>query len=253
MIVKALFLVNIIHRISTRNIHDKNSLHENVSGYPCVRRIPGKPLGGAPGKRTGRLRRGGCLFWRWCFVLTGLRGQGSPCSPFIYPPGVSEEGLSHDRGLLPANRQCFKISRVCGVLPARNVVQFARTAREVAVGRVARPVRTFCVSSPSRYGLPGAGAGYFSLYVIVWSGSRGPGDGVPAMGAARYDWFFPQVEVETFEVPGTLCTLCDHFAVRYRPDCGCVEYAKWARDVLVTSGACLTWRPGGAPSWIVCR
>ena len=39
-------------------------------------------------------------------------------------------------------------------------------------------------------------------------------------------------------VPGcrnALCTLCDHFCVRYRPVCGAGECAKWTRDVLVTT------------------
>jgi hypothetical protein len=35
----------------------------------------------------------------------------------------------------------------------------------------------------------------------------------------------------------SLCTLCDHFAVQYRLNCGCVEYAKWTGDVLVTGEA----------------
>ena len=51
-------------------------------------------------------------------------------------------------------------------------------------------------------------------------------------------------------VPGrrtALCTLCDHFAARYRPVCGAGECAKWARGVHVTSEVRSARRLRGAP------
>jgi hypothetical protein len=48
MIVKTSFLAKIIHRILIQNIHDKKSLHENVSQYADDLRIAGILSGEIP-------------------------------------------------------------------------------------------------------------------------------------------------------------------------------------------------------------
>jgi hypothetical protein len=57
MITKTFFLAKKIHRILTRNLRDKKSLHENLAGY----RVAGRPHpeGAEEGKRgaAGPLRR----------------------------------------------------------------------------------------------------------------------------------------------------------------------------------------------------
>jgi hypothetical protein len=90
------------------------------------------------------------------------------------------------------------------------------------------------------------------------SGNRGIGEvDIPAhtswSGGVRASGKTGQAPRGTraFRVPGALCTLCDHFAVRFKPNCGTVQCAKWARDVLVTGEACIARRPGEVPSALV--
>ena len=72
------------------------------------------------------------------------------------------------------------------------------------------------MSAPGRRGGP----------VALWPCRLGPSEASGMTGQPpRPDTRVP---------PGRLCTLSDHFAVWFIPNCGCAEYEKWAGGVHVT-------------------
>jgi hypothetical protein len=70
--------------------------------------------------------------------------------------------------------------------------------------------------------------------------------GMPVL--PRYDQFCRKQKSRQPECRADFACSMTNFRGHYVLECGCIEHAKWARDVLVTSEGRLAWQPYGISS-----